>query len=181
VISEVTSGGEAGSALRLRPLRADDEVAVRAACRVMAEEGFTFGLGLEPGMPWDAYLKILEEQCAGIGLPPGWVPATFLVADVAGVIVGRSSIRHALNDLLEREGGHIGYGVLPGHRRRGYATAILRQSLVIARASGVDRVLVTCDDDNVGSIAVIEACGGRLDSTVQRAAGASPVRRYWID
>ena len=147
----------------------------------MAPEGFTFGLGLKPGMPWDAYLKILEDQRAGIGLPPGWAPATFLVADVAGEIVGRSSIRHALNDVLEREGGHVGYGVLPAHRRRGYATAILRQSLVIARASGVDRVLVTCDDDNVGSVAVIEACGGRLDSTVQPAAGGSPVRRYWID
>jgi len=181
VISEVTGSTQAGPTLRLRPLRLDDETAFRAACQVMAAEGFTFGLALQPGMAWDAYLKILEDQRAGTGLPPGWVPATFLVADVAGEIVGRSSIRHALNDVLAREGGHVGYGVLPGHRRRGYATAILRQSLVVARASGVDRVLVTCDDDNVGSIAVIEACGGRLDSTVQAAAGGSPVRRYWID
>jgi predicted acetyltransferase len=181
VISELTGSIQAGSALRLRPLRPDDEAAFHSACQVMAAEGFTFGPGLEPGMPWDAYLKILAEQQAGIGLPSGWVPATFLVADVAGEIVGRSSIRHALNDFLEREGGHVGYGVLPGHRRRGYATAILRQSLVIARASGVDRVLVTCDDDNVGSVAVIEACGGRLDSTVQDAERGAPVRRYWID
>jgi predicted acetyltransferase len=57
-----------------------------------------------------------------------------LVADVAGEIVGRTSIRHQLNDFLEREGRHIGYGVLPGHRRRGYATEIPRQSLVITRA-----------------------------------------------
>ena len=68
-----------------------------------------------------------------------------------------------LNDWLRLEGGHIGYGVLPGHRRRGYATEILRQSLVVARAHGVDRVLVTCDDDNAGSAAVIEANGGVLD------------------
>lgn len=174
-------GRETASSLRLRPLRPDDEVAFRAACRVMAAEGFTFGLGLEPGMPWDAYLKTLDEQLAGIGLRPGWVPGTFLVADVAGRIVGRSSIRHALNDFLEREGGHIGYGVLPGHRRRGYATEILRQSLVIARANGVARVLVTCHDDNTGSIAVIEACGGRLDGIIQVDAGTSPIRRYWFD
>jgi predicted acetyltransferase len=181
VISDAASGRAPVSALRLRPLRLDDESAFRAACRVMAAEGFTFGPGLEPGMRWSAYLKTLDGQRAGIGLRPGWVPGTFLVADVAGDIVGRSSIRHALNDFLEREGGHIGYGVLPGHRRRGYATAILRQSLVIARATGVDRVLVTCDDDNVGSIAVIEACGGRLDSVVQASEGGSRVRRYWID
>ncbi len=145
----------------------------------MVADNFTFGLGFEPGMPWSAYLKTLDEQRAGVSLPAGRVPATFLVADVAGEIVGRSSIRHALNEFLEREGGHIGYGVLPGHRRRGYATEILWQSLIIARASGVDRVLVTCDDDNIGSIAVIEACGGQLDSVI--ASQASPIRRYWID
>src|ERR1035441_4139179 len=135
----------------------------RAAHYAMTADGFVFGLSLEPGMPWAAYVKTLEDQRAGLNLAPGFVPATFLVADVAGRIVGRVSIRHALNDFLAREGGHIGYGVLPQHRRRGYATEILRHAIVIARASGVDRVLVICADDNVGSAAVIEACGGRLD------------------
>jgi len=132
-------------------------------------------------MPWSAYLKTLDEQRAGISVPAGWVPGTFLVADVAGEIVGRSSIRHALNEFLEREGGHIGYGVLPGHRRRGYATEILQQSLVIARANGIDRVLVTCNEDNAGSIAVIEACGGQLDSVIRTAPQGPRKRRYWID
>jgi predicted acetyltransferase len=168
-------------ALRLRPLRTADEAAFRGAHRVMATEGFSFGLGLEPGMPWDAYLKYLEDARAGVGLAPGLVPATFLVADVAGEIVGRSSIRHRLNDHLEREGGHIGYGVLPRQRRRGYATEILRQSLVIARAIGIERVLVICDDDNTGSAAVIEKCGGQLDSVIRLASQPTPVRRYWID
>ena len=70
--------------------------------------------------------------------------------------------------------------MLPGRRRRGYATEILRQSLIIARASGVGRVLVICDDGNAGSRAVIEACGGQLESVAEITAGA-PIRRYWID
>jgi predicted acetyltransferase len=147
----------------------------------MTADGFVFGLSLEPGMPWAAYVKTLEDQRAGLNLAPGFVPATFLVADVAGRIVGRVSIRHALNDFLAREGGHIGYGVLPQHRRRGYATEILRHAIVIARASGVDRVLVICADDNVGSAAVIEACGGRLDSVIRTGPRVPARRRYWID
>jgi predicted acetyltransferase len=166
--------------LRLRPLRPADETAFVIAHWAMAADAFTFGLGYQPGMEWSSYLEALENERLGVNLPPGIVPATFLVADVAQEIVGRVSVRHTLNDFLAREGGHIGYGVLPGHRRRGYATEILRQGLVIARANGVDRVLVTCDDSNTGSAAVIEACGGRLDSVVQATTGAYLMRRYWI-
>jgi predicted acetyltransferase len=147
----------------------------------MAPDGFTFGLGLGPGMAWDTYLKMLGDHRAGVNLPADLVPATFLVAGVAGEIVGRSSIRHELNDMLLREGGHIGYCVLPAYRRRGYATEILRQSLIIARAVGVGRALVVCDEGNTGSRAVIEACGGQLESVVEITAHQPRKRRYWID
>jgi len=71
------------------------------------------------------------------------VPATFLLARVGGDLVGRVSIRHELNDFLAEFGGHIGYAVRPQFRRRGHATEILRQALVVARGEGVERVLVT--------------------------------------
>jgi predicted acetyltransferase len=167
--------------LKLRPLRIADEEPFRAAHRAMISEGFDFGWGLEEGTQWSTYLERLADQRVGTGLPPGIVPATFLVADVAGCIVGRTSIRHTLNDQLARVGGHIGYAVLAHYRRRGHATEILRQSVIIARSIGVGRVLVTCDDDNVGSAAVIHANGGLLDNVVETEPGKTPKRRYWID
>ena len=108
------------------------------------------------------------------------MPGTFLVATVGQEIVGRTSVRFMLNEFLAERGGHVGYCVRPQHRRRGYATEILRQSLIIARAAAVGRVLVTCDEDNAGSRTVIESCGGVLDSVVN-LDGVPPVLRFWID
>jgi predicted acetyltransferase len=126
-------------------------------------------------------MTMLDDHRRGVNLPDRWVPNTFLVADVAGTIVGRVSIRHVLNDALRRKGGHIGYGVLPPHRRRGCATEILRQNLVIARDLGIGRALVTCDDDNAGSVKTIERCGGKLESVTGASGDIPATRRYWIE
>ena len=165
------------SALRLRPLHLDDESEFRAAHRELAAEDFEFGFGLDTVDVWSAYVERLDRWRHDP--PEGMVPATFLVADVGGDLVGRVSVRHELDEFLSFEGGHIGYAVRPAFRRRGHATAILEQSLIIARAAGVDSILVTCDVDNRGSIAVIEACGGQPDGEAIRGNGV-PFRRYRI-
>ena len=132
-------------------------------------------------MSFRRYLEVLAEQERGENLPANHVPATFLFAFAGPTIVGRVAIRHVLNPSLEHVGGHIGYVVVPAYRRQGYATAILRQSLQIARQTlGLSRVLVTCDDDNVGSIRTIEKNGGVLESIVAAPGGDQPKRRYWI-
>jgi predicted acetyltransferase len=70
--------------------------------------------------------------------------------------------------------------VRPAHRGRGHATEMLRQSLVIARAQGVDRVLVVCDQSNVASATIIQSLGGRLEDVRPGADGKTPIARYWI-
>ena len=165
--------------LTLRPVVPEDEDAFRRAHRALAADGFSFGLGYDEDAPFARYVERLAEQERGENLPGHFVPNSFRVADVGGVIVGRASIRHRLNERLLQEGGHIGYGVLPEHRRRGHAIEILRQSLAIVAGHGVERVLVTCDDDNVGSATVIERCGGVL-AEVGVGHDGQPLRRYWI-
>ena len=132
-------------------------------------------------MPFRRYLEVLAERERGENLPANQVPSTFLFAFAGIRIVGRASIRHALNPYLERFGGHIGYVVVPEYRRQGYATEMLKQSLEIARQRlGLTRVLVTCDEDNVGSIKTIEKNGGVLEGVVTGLDGEQK-RRYWID
>ena len=145
----------------------------------LALEGFAFALFYEQGMAWRAYLELLERYRHGESLPERLVPSTLLLAEAQGTIVGRTSIRHELNEHLILEGGHIGFCVRPAHRRRGYATEILRQSLILVRRLGVERALVTCNEDNAGSAAVIERCGGVLED-VRRNPHGTPIRRYWI-
>lgn len=98
-----------------------------------------------------------------------------------GEVVGFLSFRHELNDHLREVGGHIGYSVRESRRRQGYASAALRLGLDRAREIGLERVMVTCDDDNIGSFRTIESAGGMLqDVRVVLEHGDTPVRRYWI-
>lgn len=109
------------------------------------------------------------------------VPETFLFAFVGPRIVGRVSIKHWLNEFLERFGGHIGYVVVPEFRRRGYATSMLRLSIQLARQRlRMRRILLTCHDDNIGSIRAIEKNGGVLEQVVTGPDGVTPLRRYWV-
>lgn len=109
----------------------------------------------------------------------GWVNCSTFFAVVDGEIVGTLQIRHALNEALARVGGHIGYGVAPAHRRRGYATAMLTQALPMCRALGLTRVLITCDKSNAASARTAMRCGGALEDEIIEENG-NIVQRYWI-
>jgi predicted acetyltransferase len=162
--------------------REDEEQEFLRAHRATTPDVPSFLHYYEEGMPFARYLELLKQCARGEHLLPGHVPSTFLFAFDRSRIVGRVTIRHALNDFLLRIGGHIGYVVVPEFRRRGYATDMLRLSLEIAgRDLGFTRVLVTCDDDNVGSIKTIEKNGGVLEDVVTGRDLSKPKRRYWIE
>ncbi|MGC2486169.1 MAG: GNAT family N-acetyltransferase [Acidimicrobiales bacterium] len=164
--------------LLLRSPRIADETEVMAAHRQMLSENFFFATGLRGTDTWQGYLNRADRYQYGPEAP--WLPATFLVAEVEEAIVGRASIRFEMDLDLAREGGHIGYGVIPGERRKGYATEILSQSLGIVSRAGIRHVLVTCARENEGSKTVIERCGGVFESMIPTTDGKL-VRRYWID
>lgn len=166
--------------LILRPFVPADEATALAARAEFEDTEFEFlPFDYDERMTWSGWIALMERIRQGVDVPKGRVRAAFLAADVDGQLVGRTSIRFALNDFLAFRGGHIGYGVRPAFRRRGYATAILRASVAIARSEGVGDILVTCDDDNTGSAATIERCGGVLEATVIDDLGVG-FRRYWI-
>ncbi len=165
----------------LRRPRLDEEDEFLRAHRATTPEVPNFLHLYQEGMPFTRYLDALDEYASGVNLPATRVPTTFLFAFAGKRIVGRVSIRHTLNEFLERVGGHIGYVVVPEFRRQGHATAILHQALRIAREElGIERVLVTCDDDNVGSIRTIQKNGGVLEDVVRGPDLEKPKRRYWM-
>jgi predicted acetyltransferase len=108
----------------------------------------------------------------------GRVHAThwWIVEDVS--YLGAIDLRHYLNAFLLDVGGHIGYSIRPSARSRGLATWAVGAVLPEARAFGLGRVLVTCNDDNVGSARSIERNGGILEDV--RTIDAGIKRRYWI-
>lgn len=137
-----------------------------------------FDLSLHTAEGFARFVQSLRDGERGVGLPQGWVPCTtfwIVESGVPDTVLGSLALRHNLNnDFLAEYGGHIGYGVRPSARRRGIAAAALQASLPRARALGLQRVMLTCDDDNAASRRTIESGGG----VFERMAGQR--RRYWM-
>lgn len=122
---------------------------------------------------------LLDEESRSLDPAHTPVPCEFYwVTDdsVDGVeeVVGFLALRTRLNDWLFNEGGHIGYSVRPSRRREGHASRALGLAVRRAAELGIDRALVTCDDDNVASARTIERNGGVYEDT------RNGKRRFWI-
>ncbi|SFL40544.1 Predicted acetyltransferase [Gracilibacillus orientalis] len=140
-------------------------------------------------MPWiikkfpddiDRFLQFIDDNEKGVNLPDGWVPdSTFwLVKD--RLIIGVVNIRHQLTEMLLSIGGHIGYGIRPSERRKGYGTKILELALLEANKLDINKALVTCDSDNIGSQKAILHNKGIEDQEFVEDDG-TVVKRFWIE
>ena len=87
---------------------------------------------------------------------------TYLVFNDNKKLVGMLSIRHDLPDELVQKYGHIGYGVRPSERRKGYATKMLSYALKECKKLGLNKVILGCYKQNVGSAKTILKNGGKL-------------------
>ncbi|GAB3938061.1 GNAT family N-acetyltransferase [Micromonospora vulcania] len=122
--------------------------------------------------------RLSDESDPAKPLSEGRVHCTYRWVVEGDRILGAIALRHELNDYLLRVGGNIGYGIRPSARRRGLATWALGRMLDEARALGLDRVLVTCEEQNIASAKTIERHGGVLEDVRDTELG--PARRYWI-
>jgi predicted acetyltransferase len=131
-----------------------------------------------------AHIAAITDQTGRIRLSTGEIvprvpfSLRWLVEDHE--FIGEASIRHRLNAHLMREGGHVGYGIRPSRQRQGYGRLILALALDECRRLGLERVLLTCLQDNVASARIIEANGGELENVIVDPAGRGRLRRYWI-
>jgi predicted acetyltransferase len=126
---------------------------------------------------FEKYLQGFEEEEHGV---PGFVPATtfFGLDTERNIFIGAVNIRHHLNESLLLNGGHIGDGVRPSERRKGYATKMIALALDECRKLGIDRVLMVCDKSNIGSAKSIINNGGVLENEIEIDGNVE--QRYWI-
>ena len=109
---------------------------------------------------------------------PGFVTAhTFFALD-NDKIVGIINARHELNDYLLNFGGHIGYSVRKSERRKGYGKKMLNYASKFLFSLGLEKILITCDKNNIASKRTIESYGGILENEVVEESRTT--LRYWI-
>ena len=124
--------------------------------------------GLER-LDFDEWLERNKSIESKSTCPDGIVPAMQYIYtdDDESKVIGMINLRLELNDFLMKFGGHIGYSIAPGERRKGNAKAMLKEGLKFYKNHGYEKVLITCDLNNIASARTIEACGGVLENILK--------------
>ncbi len=126
---------------------------------------------------FDYYLDNLEyKEAKDVFVPDS---TFFCLDEERNILMGAVNIRHYLNDYLLMYGGHIGDGIRPSERRKGYGTAMIALALEECKKLGIEKALMVCDKTNIGSAKTFLNNGGVLENEVIEEGKLK--QRYWID
>ncbi len=144
--------------------------------------------------PWPLHLKYHKKEYydemvdklidaeKGINLD-GYVPSTtyWLYDTVNDEIIGASNLRHYLDGMGTKYWGHIGYGIRPSKRKKGYGTLLLNLTLEKAKEMNINKVILGAYEGNIGSWKIMEKCNGILDEIIYEEETGLPIRKYYIN
>ncbi len=130
---------------------------------------------------YEGWLEFLSKLSNPLTVPSGYCPGYeyFLIRKNDSKLVGLINLRYNLNKNLLLHGGHIGYSIKVSERRKGYNKINLYLCLIKARELGLDKVLLTAYDGNIGSVKTILDAGGVLENKIND--NGKLLGRYWID
>lgn len=132
---------------------------------------------------FDEWLALVKSNTKKETVQTDWTVTTqFLgIREKDNKIVGMISVRHELvNDFLKNYAGHIGYGVRPTERKKGYASQMLEKALIYCKEElKLNEVMVNCTKENKASRKTIINAGGVLESEYKTEEGEN-VQKYWI-
>ena len=100
-----------------------------------------------------------------------------------GKFIGELQLRTEFPEKVMLDIGSIGYAVRVSEQGKGYGKEILRLGLELAKQHGMEKVLLTINDENKASIHVCEKLGGIWEDTIEAyndVEGQHLLRRYWI-
>lgn len=137
-------------------------------------EGYTFEQALERclNMEDEEYAKSVNRSASKTFL---------LIRENDNKIIGTINVRWNLPEAMQKFGGNIGYGVRPTERRKGYNKINLYLGLIEAKKLGLDRVMLDCASDNIGSDKTMQALGGMLDREEIDPADGLLTKVYYFD
>ena len=134
-------------------------------------EGYTFEEALKRCLNME--IKGFSERCQS---------KTFLlIRENDNKIVGSINVRWNLNEEMLKFGGHIGYGIRPTERRKGYNKINLYLGMIEAQKIGLEKVMLGCDVENIASNKSIEALGGELERTEVDPYDGILTNIYWLN
>ena len=152
-------------------------------CKYIAELGeeerYPFQLDLEHD-DFDSLLQRLEDFSNGVNIPSGYVTTSTYWLIEGHELIGVSSLRHHLNARIKECGGHIGLGIRPSHRGRGFGAKLLTLTLQKAHQAGIGEIHIHCHKSNEASVRMIVRNDGVLHSEIKVGNPPETVQRYVV-